>query len=134
MRDARAAASTLHTPRRMHRLIFCAALLTACAGNDDLTGTWTGFWNAGTSSGSLDETLAQSSSDVSGTASFTGSPCWNTADLALVLDGGHLSGTATAGGVAAQLSADVTDSHMTGMFDVPTGLCTGAGSFTLDRH
>jgi hypothetical protein len=121
----------------MHRstsTLFAFLLLTACAANDDVAGTWTGFWNAGASSGSLDETLAESGGDVSGTASFTNSPCWNTADLALVFDGGHLSGTATAGGVAAQLSADVTDAHMTGMFDVPTGLCTGTGSFTLDRH
>jgi hypothetical protein len=118
----------------MLRSICCAVLLAGCSDGGALGGTWTGFWDGGNASGSLDETLTQSGSDVAGTASFTDSPCWNTAELVLVLDSGYLSGSATAGGVTASVSANVTASHMTGMFEVPTGECSGVGSFTLDRQ
>ena len=107
-------------------------LLAACA-SSDLSGDWTGAWSGGNTAGTLTESLSQDGSHVTGRAMFTSSPCWNIADLDLVVDDVHLSGTATSGGVAVIVSATFDDAHIEGTFTVPTGPCAGTGSYTLDR-
>ena len=44
----------------------------------DVTGTWTGTWASqnGINTGSIDTTLAQTGNTISGSVTFTGSPCF----------------------------------------------------------
>jgi hypothetical protein len=122
----------------MLRTWLCLSILAAgCddGGSDDLSGAWLGRWSGGTTTGALTETLTQTGTSVVGTATFSASPCWSTAQLQLVIGAnGQLSGTAQVAGSAVSVVATVSGSHMAGTFAVPTGLCTGTGSFTLDRH
>ena len=71
---------------------------------------------------------------MSGTLSFTGSPCFSTASVDLVVARDHVSGTASAGEIRADLTASWTDNHIAGTFTLDAGPCgTGSGTFKLDR-
>ncbi len=119
---------------RMLRIAcFCAAL-AACANNDELSGDWIGTWSGGGADGTVTESLSQSGSEVDGTATFTGSPCWNAAQLTLVVAGNNVSGSGLAGAIRVDMSATWSDDHIDGTFQAVSGACTGTGTFSLDRQ
>jgi len=112
------------------------ALAAGCAGNgDDLSGDWIGTWSSTVANGTVTESLSQSGDQVEGTAAFTGTSCWNAAQLSLVISGANLSGSALAGEIRADMSATWTADHIVGTFDILTaGTCDGTGTFALDHQ
>jgi hypothetical protein len=72
---------------------------------------------------------------VSGTLSFSGSPCFSNGDVAGSLSGDQLSASITAGRIQITIDAVVTSSQMSGTYDVVSaGACTGDnGTFTATR-
>jgi hypothetical protein len=124
----------------MTRIVWCFALLVGCASDHDwcdLTGDWQGTWTSQAGgAGVMATTFAVHSGDVTGTVSFSGSPCFATADLAMVAANGQITGSATADAVEVDLSAHWVEDHLEGTFDViSAGACTGdTGTFTLQRH
>lgn len=116
------------------RFACLAVLLAGCAANDDLSGDWIGTWTGGGVNGTITETLSQSGDQITGTAAFTGSPCWNAAELSLVIAGANLSGSALAGQIRVDMSATWSTSHIDGTFSSVSGACSGTGTFSLDRQ
>jgi hypothetical protein len=115
-------------------LVALAVALAGCTSDNDLSGNWIGTWSGGGANGTVTESLSQSGDTVTGTAAFAGSPCWNAAQLSLVVAGDNLSGSASAGEIAGQISATWTTDHIDGTFEVTSLLCTGTGTFALDRQ
>ena len=111
-----------------------AALLAGCAADNDLSGDWIGTWSGGGVNGTVTETLAQAGDQITGTAAFTGSPCWNAAELSLVIAGSSISGSALAGQIRVDMSATWSSSHIAGTFSSVSGACSGTGTFELDRQ
>jgi hypothetical protein len=116
----------------MIRIACFCALLAACS-NNDLSGDWIGTWSGGGADGTVTEALTQSDDQVTGTATFTGSPCWNAAQLSLVVAGNNLSGSGLAGAIRVDMSATWSDDHIDGTFEAVSSACTGTGTFALDR-
>ncbi len=120
-------------------MLVLLAALTSCSSDEwcTLTGTWGGTWTSRTTTtGSLSSTLAQHGSDVTGTVSFTSSPCFDAADVMLVQAGEHVSGSATAGAIRVDLDASWVEDHLEGTYSaISAGACTGdTGTFVLDRR
>jgi|HubBroStandDraft_6_1064221.scaffolds.fasta_scaffold25409_4 hypothetical protein len=119
--------------RRMLRIACFCAVLAACSNNDDLSGDWIGTWSGG-GDGTVTESLSQSGDQVTGTATFTGSPCWNAAQLSLVVAGNNVSGSGLAGAIRVDMSATWSGDHIDGTFESVSGACIGTGTFALDRQ
>ena len=122
----------------MMRMMILLAALASCDSDEwcTLTGNWSGSWTSHTSvTGTLASTLSQHGPDVTGTVSFTSSPCFNAADVMLVQAGEHVSGSATAGGIQVDLDASWVEDHLEGTYNaISAGACTGdTGTFVLDR-
>jgi hypothetical protein len=115
------------------RIACACALAAGCSSDDDLSGNWIGTWSGGGANGTVTESLTQSGDTVTGTAAFTGSPCWNAAQLSLVVAGDDLSGSGWAGMIGGQISATWTTDHIDGTFELLSLACTGTGTFALDR-
>lgn len=117
------------------------AALAACTNGSgaaaDLAGDYAGTWAGSTGgTGTLSATLEPSGDhDVVGTATFSGSPCFNAAELTLVVAGSDVSGTASAGGITAQLEGTFIDPDFSGSFSLTAaGVCSGAsGTFEMSR-
>jgi len=124
----------------MTRVLWCFALLVGCTSDKDwcdLTGDWQGTWSSQASAGGVMATsFLVHSGNVTGTVSFSGSPCFDTADVALVAANGTISGSATAGAIELDLSAHWVEDHLEGTYEaICAGACTGdTGTFTLQRH
>ncbi len=113
-------------------MISCADSADWC----DLSGHWSGAWTSQTAaSGSLDTQLDVHGSDVSGTMTFAGSPCFDAAQLAGVLANKQVSGSATAGAMHVDVTASWVEDHLEGTYDaVSAGACTGdGGTFKLEK-
>jgi hypothetical protein len=141
----------------MKPIVLVVAVLSACAfmscgggggsggagggpASVDVTGTWTGTWNSsnGINSGSIDATLTQTGSSISGSVSFTGSPCFAGGPISGNVGGANIAAALNAGGIHVTFSAAVSgvgDDMMNGTYSVVSaGACTGdTGTITLTR-
>ena len=131
-------AAALQSTRGMTRMLWIAALaLAACTDNSGISGDWTGTWTSRTGvSGQITAAFSQRDSQIGGTISFTGSPCFDAAQVMEVMAGNSISGTATAGGIQVTLSATWTEPDINGSYDaVSAGACSGdTGTFSLARQ
>lgn len=104
------------------------------AGDDaaSLTGAWTGTWSALGATGSMTLALTESGSSFSGTATYGGSPCLSSAQLAGTRSGSRLTGTLTGAGANQTFEAtfDAATASMEGTFEGTAGAC-GALSGTF---
>jgi hypothetical protein len=123
---------------------FCFTLL-ACGGSattdpssdtSALAGTWTGEWRSVTGvGGAATMNLTATSDGVSGTISFTGSPCFASGAIYGTVSGGNFDGAITAGTIDVSLSGTITGSQWSGTYDaLSAGACTGdTGTFTASH-
>jgi hypothetical protein len=131
-------------------VVALAIALEACGGGGgggggglptvDVTGTWTGTWASsnGINTGDIDATLVQTGGAVTGSVSFTGSPCFAGGPITGIVSGDTINASLIAGGIQVDLSGAVSGSGndmMNGTYDtVSAGACTGdTGTITLTR-
>lgn len=125
---------------RLVTVFSALALLASCTSDPPcctLAGTWQGTWTSRSGvSGSLASTLAQQGDNVTGSVSFTNSPCFDAANVALVEAGGNISGSATAGGIRVDMNASWVEDHLEGTYNaISAGACTGdTGTFSMQRN
>jgi hypothetical protein len=122
----------------MRRFLFLA-LLGSCSTDDwcELSGSWSGTWRSQAGlGGSLASELSQNDSNITGTVSFTGSPCFSATALDAVFTKAQLSGSATAGAVHIDVSASWVKGDLDGTYQVLSGgPCTSdTGTFALTRQ
>jgi hypothetical protein len=106
----------------------------------DATGTWTGSWQSsnGINSGQLDVTITQTGNTITGSISFTGSPCFAGGPLTGFVNGANITGMLSAGGIQVNIAgavSGVTQDDLNGTYNVVSaGACTGdTGTATLVR-
>ncbi len=103
----------------------------------NVTGEWAGQWLSGngTDGGALSLSLTQDGAMVSGTAGFTGFPCFTGGVVSGVVSENRLDGSLTAGSIRIDVDATVTGNTMNGSYDVvEAGACTGdTGTFSAAR-
>jgi hypothetical protein len=100
------------------------------------TGTWTGQWLSHDGiGGSATLQLAPGSDGLTGSISFTNSPCFSSGAVSATLDGENVVATITAGSINVTIDATITGSQMSGTYDaVSAGACTGdTGTFSASR-
>jgi hypothetical protein len=100
------------------------------------TATWTGTWLSHTGAGGTEAfVLTVAGGQVTGTVSFTGSPCFESGSLAGTLDGDTLAGTISAGGIDVSITGVVTGDQLSGTYAaLSAGACTGdTGTFGAAR-
>ena len=91
------------------------------------TRTWTGSWLSQTGVGG-DETfdISVDGTTVTGTVSFTNSPCFSSGDVSGTLVDGVLSASVTAGAIDVTIDATMTGDQLSGTYDtISAGACTG---------
>jgi hypothetical protein len=128
------------------RLSLCLALLSAialgCGGTNSspttsaAAGTWTGQWLSHDGiGGSATMQLSAAGDGLTGTISFTNSPCFSSGAVTATLDGEEVSATVTAGGIQVTIDATITGTQMSGTYDaVSAGACTGdTGTFSATQ-
>jgi hypothetical protein len=121
-------------------LLSCLLAWASCTSDSEwcsLSGKWQGQWTSQSGlAGSLQSTLSQRGSDVTGTVAFGGSPCFDAADVSLVQAGQQISGSATAGAMRVDMGASWVEDHLEGTYTVISGgVCSGdTGTFQLDRN
>ena len=99
-------------------------------------GAWSGTWTSGSGlSGAVEADLKGGGDHVSGTFTFTSSPCFSAAEVDAVLVDDALSGSATAGAIRVDFAATLLDDRLDGTYAaVSAGFCTGdVGTFDLER-
>jgi len=99
-------------------------------------GTWTGQWLSQTGvGGSATMHLSAGGDGLTGTVSFSNSPCFSSGAVSATLDGETVSADVTAGAIEVTIDATITGTHMSGSYDaVSAGACTGdTGTFTATR-
>jgi hypothetical protein len=104
------------------------------AGGGRATGVWNGTWAGTADSGTgtfVMQLVESANGSVSGSVTFTGSPCFANADLDGVETGDALHVTAMAGGIQANLDATITGAVMSGTFDVVAGGACSGGTGTF---
>jgi hypothetical protein len=123
---------------------FCLA--AACGGTNSVgntggasaaTGTWTGMWLSHTGvGGSATLELSQTgSSGLSGTISFTDSPCFSSGAVTATVTGDMFLATVTAGGIEVTIDGTLTGGQISGTYDaISAGACTGdTGTFSASQ-
>jgi hypothetical protein len=126
-------------------LIFSAAI--GCGGTSEdlpgtasnssaVVGTWTGTWLSRSGvggAGVLD--LTQSGDSVTGTVSFTNSPCFSSGSISGSLVADTFTAAVTAGAIDVTVTGTLTGNQMSGTYDaISAGACTGdTGTLTLSR-
>jgi uncharacterized protein (TIGR03437 family) len=113
---------------------------TAVSAQTGLTGTWQGSWTSDEYlfvEGALSANLNQSGSTFTGTASYTGSPCFSGGSITGTINGSAISAIISVGsGQTVSLSATVnsTDTSISGTYSLSGGTCApsgDAGTFSL---
>lgn len=106
----------------------------------DVTGTWTGSWLSSNNinGGSIDLMITQNGSAITGSVTFTGSPCFAGGAITGNVSGFNVTATLNAGGIVVSLAGTVSGAgsdQMNGTYDVVSaGACTGdTGTVTLTR-
>lgn len=111
-----------------------------------LSGNWVGAWennglgpgsqNQGTTDKGLMQTHLQqgSNGNISGTATWTGFSCFQTASVTGIVAGSGVSLTFASGSMRVTFNGQrVTDNSIEGSWDNDAG-CTGQGSLTINRQ
>jgi hypothetical protein len=124
----------------------CVAMVLGCGssggtgtggggGSSAFDGTWTGTWLDGNVQGDITFTLSGSNGTLSGSVSFTNSPCFASGAVTGTYSGDSLNGEITAGAIAVTITGTATGDQMSGTFDaVSAGACTGdTGTFTASQ-
>jgi len=128
--------------RWVRHTIWTAAFLVVvdgCAGDEDVTGYWTGTWRdrGGLVDGDLELALSQDADGgVVGEAILTGELCVLDGEFEGTLDRRRLEGVVVGEDGVVDLSGrlEVGDDRMDGSWEVIDGECEGdKGSFTLKR-
>jgi hypothetical protein len=123
--------------------LVCLAAL-ACGGGaggsgpaaSKVDGTWTGTWlSVRGVGGAATMHITETGGSLSGTVTFTNSPCFASGSIDATLDAESFSATVTAGAIDVTLQGTLTDDAMSGTYDaVSAGACTGdTGTFTARR-
>lgn len=104
----------------------------------NVAGTWKGRWTSSTgASGATSSTFTQSATGaISGTTTFSGSPCFSAGKIEGAVTGDDFNGRLVAGGIRVDLAGTTIERSMSGTYNaVSAGACTGdtAGTFTLER-
>jgi len=102
----------------------------------NVEGTWTGTWlSVDGIGGAATMRISESGGSLSGTVSFTNSPCFASGSIDATLDAETFSATVTAGAIDVTLQGTLADGTMSGTYDaVSAGACTGdTGTFTAKR-
>ena len=110
------------------------ALFTV-ASTAGFTGNWSGSWSAG----SLTANLTQSGSGLTGTASFTGSPCFTSGPVSGTVTGKTASASIAFGGgqtLAVNATLNASELAINGTFTLQGGTCApgASGTFSLTRQ
>ena len=126
--------------------IIVALVFTGCdgGGGDDcetatvnITGTWSGTWQSGGGGGGnlTFVSLLQTDSMVTGSVSFTGSPCFSGGAVSGEVCGDTFIGSLRAGNISVDFDVTVTGDQMNGTYDVDNaGACTGdTGTISATR-
>jgi hypothetical protein len=115
-----------------HAWIF--ALLLGC-GTDgpNVEGSWAGDWMAPGGTGNLAFELQQSDDAVTGTVTFTGSPCFTMGGVTGTVHDSEFFGTISAGALRIDFDSTITDSSLDGTLTaIAAGGCSGStGSFVV---
>lgn len=135
----------LSTIRRFTAVLFISSLIYGCGGNSassgggsflPLTGDWVGTWRSGslTDEGLIRASLVEDDDgNISGTATFTGFPCFLTSPVTGIASGIGVSLTFTSGGRVTFLAQRNTSNDLDGNYSTDAGACFVQGSFSLDR-
>ncbi|MEN6475926.1 MAG: hypothetical protein ABFD81_18065 [Syntrophaceae bacterium] len=103
----------------------------------DASGSWAGTWYSlnAINGGELSFELEQDGDDLTGTANFTGSPCFAGGSFAGKIDGEKITGTMTAGGIVVKVAMTITGNDVNGSYLVESGgACTNdGGTITASR-
>ncbi len=126
-------------------LVFLAlGFLSSCGDGDsgssspptvDVTDTWTGSWFSrnGVNGGSATLNATQSGASVTGSVSFSGSPCFASGAFSGSVSGNTVRGSITAGGIRVDVALTITGNSASGTYNsVSAGNCTGdSGTISL---
>jgi hypothetical protein len=106
----------------------------------DATGTWNGTWQSsnGINSGSLEVVITQTGNSITGSISFTGSPCFSGGPITGFVNGANITATLNAGGIQVNVAgavSGVAQDDLNGTYNVVSaGACTGdTGTASLTR-
>ncbi len=99
-------------------------------------GSWNGEWLSRTGvGGTATLHLEQAAGGLSGSITFTDSPCFSSGSISASVDGDAFSATVTAGAIDVTLEGTLTGDHLSGTYDaISAGACTGdTGTFSATR-
>jgi hypothetical protein len=114
----------------------CGGSTSNSAGTSAVTGTWTGQWLSHDGiGGAATMQLTPGGDGLTGSISFTNSPCFSSGAVSATLDGEDVVATITAGAIDVTITATITGTQMSGTYDaVSAGACTGdTGTFSATR-
>lgn len=117
-------------------LLFVCLLLGCGADSLDASGAWSGLWTSSRGvGGGLTLNLTDNNGALSGSAVFSGSPCFSAGSFTGSRAGASLTGTFTVGGASIYLTGSVSASSISGSYRVGlAGACSGdQGSFNVNR-
>jgi len=103
----------------------------------NISGTWSGSWSSVLPSifGSVSATFMQSGSDVTGTMTISGSPCFENGTVTgTVIDDQLSTGVLLEGGQTVNFSATISGVEMAGEYQVVSGPCLDHGFWTVTRE
>jgi hypothetical protein len=114
----------------------CGGTASNSLGTSAVSGTWTGQWLSHDGiGGSATMQLTPSGDGLTGSITFTNSPCFSSGAVSATVDGENVVATITAGAIDVTIDATITGTQMSGTYDaISAGACTGdTGTFSATQ-
>ncbi|MBI5192008.1 MAG: hypothetical protein HZA08_01045 [Nitrospirae bacterium] len=104
----------------------------------NVTGNWSGSWNSenGINGGTVSLSLSQNGSDISGTITMGGSPCFSVGNISGSVSGNNISsGAVFTGSLRVDFDGTAVGNDMNGSYAViKGGACTGdSGTWMVSK-